>query len=199
MKRFVFLQWLVTRHLIGSFFAVACLIVLMSGIVLFLQWTTLDQFAKYVDAIAKTLGLLAALVWALNRYYVYRTDFDQFRIDADVVLCAFPEKGDMSGNLLIYRLDIVNTGKTLLADYDLAVSLEALEPEINSVSARLLHRWPQTGYHIGSPVEPGSWSAVNDAIRVPASTRVVRVFVDVRLDRDSSWTWHKTFSLASKG
>ncbi len=198
MKRSRLLQSLVTRHLVVTVFAMVIVVNLTAAVVLKLQWITLDQFAKYVDAVVKTTALLAGSAWALNRYYVHRTDLEQFRIEADVTKCSFPEESEEYMNLLIYRLDIINTGNVLFDGYSEAVLIESVEPGVDGVKMLPLHRWPTIGYHPGSPIEPGSWAAINDSICIPASTKVVRIFVDIQYNDGRNWTWHKTFSLLSK-
>lgn len=199
MKHSRILESLTTRHLVTTVFVVTVVVISMSGVVLWFRWATLDQMAKYIDTVFKTTAFFAGVAWALNRYYVHRTDNVQFRIDADVKICKLSQTGSGAKNLLIYRLDIVNTGNTLFGNYKKAVLIESVAADAeDNIKMTTLHRWPEIGYHPGPDVEPGSWAAINEAVLIPSDAKAIRIFVDLQGQNDRSWTWHKTFPAISK-
>jgi hypothetical protein len=69
---------------------VAVLTVGMFGAILVLKLTQVNTLASFVDAIFKTIAIIADAIWTLNRYYVGRVDVNQLKVDAEVV--SFPPK-----------------------------------------------------------------------------------------------------------
>jgi len=167
--------------------------VLRSGLV------DLQTLTSFVDASFKAVALLVGAVWTLNRLYTTRADTPQLRVDADITCVPSSRFGDATSeqSLLIYRLDIVNTGKTLIEPFEQFVEIQAVTPTPGSVMYTGLSRWPLQGTHPGGPIEPGSWSAINNAISIPVTVQAVRVFINVVLGNKDGWTWHKTFDISS--
>ncbi len=158
----------------------------------------LNTLTNFVDATFKAVALIVGAIWALNRYYTTRTDVSQLRVDSDITCIPAARFGNMAANysLLIYRLDIVNTGKTLIGRFGEYVEIQAVNPTSSTVDYVLVGRWPSDGLHPGGPIEPGSWSAINDTISIPAKLQAVRIFVGLDLGDDGAWTWHKTFDIS---
>ena len=97
--------------------------------------------------------------------------------------------------LLIARLDVVNTGKTLLSQMDQFLLLTEVSPAEHGVKERTLLRWPAQGTHPVGPIEPGSWSAINFAHPISSSTVAIRLYTELQVEGKAAWTWHKTFKL----
>ena len=196
MKRLRTIELLTTEYLVVTVVVLSFLVVLLISTSLYFQWATLEQLDKFVGVVFKMIVVLAGVAWTLNRYYVQRTDFEQLRVDADVDLVEFQSESEQ--NLLIFRLDVVNTGKSMLSGYDQALVIESVTPGSTEPQYTQLHRWPETGFHSGSPIEPGSWAAINDAVTVAVDVRAVRIYIELKLGESKNWTWHKTFSLTTK-
>lgn len=177
--------------------SVALTLVVVVGLyaaVVSLGFTTVDKLAKFTDAVIKAFAALIGTLWATNRYFIERTDAPQFRVDCDVSLIRWGV--DSEPALLIFRLDLVNTGKTQIAQFNHFIEIDVARPTNNDVELNQLYRWPADGWHEGGPIEPGSWSAVNDEVRCLASVRAVRMLLVVALEQGAQWTWHKTFNVS---
>ncbi|MFN7961279.1 MAG: hypothetical protein U0002_08405 [Thermoanaerobaculia bacterium] len=175
--------------LVGVAVGVYCAIV-YSGL------TSVDQLGKFTDAVFKIVALLVGALWALNRYFTERRDAPQIRIDAEVSL--IPGWGAEEQGLLIFRLDLVNTGKIQIGPFQHFLCIDVPRPTAEGVELTPLYRWPMEGWHFGGPIEPGSWAALNGEVGCARSIRAVRFFVDVKLDADTGWTWHKTFDVSAR-
>lgn len=194
MKGRRYLERLVTRHLVGASLALAASILGLAYLAAVTNAVTLDQLAKGADLAIKCVAAVVGSAWALNRYFTGRVDEFQIRVDAsvDVVAAgAFTESPDLG--LLITRLDIVNTGKVLLPEFGQVVVVDEVFPSQEGVKSMPIFRWPISGLHPGPPIEPGSWSAINFACPIKASTAAVRIYLEVYVAAELRWTWHKTF------
>jgi hypothetical protein len=157
----------------------------------------LDSLSKFIDVVFKVLAVVIGALWTLNRHLVSRTDAPQIRVDHDVkVVRANPSRTAASGALLLYRFDVVNTGKTLIRPLEQVLQIHALEPAHGEVTYRQLVRWPAAGTHPSGGIEPGSWSAISSAIAVDASILAVHAHLELRLGPVRLWTWHKTFDVS---
>jgi hypothetical protein len=132
-------------------------------------------------------------LWAVNRYFAERTDAPQFRVDCDISMIHGDSRNEPG--LLIFRLDLVNTGKTQIGKYKYYIEIDVAKRNKTGVELQPLYRWPKEGSREGGPIEPGSWAAVNDAVACSSSVKAVRVFLAVALEQDQ-WTWHKTFDVS---
>lgn len=198
MLRNRFLEAATTKYLIVTVSSVLVLTIGLFAIILGLRFTELDKLTKFVDAVFKAMAILLGMMWTLNRYYVGRADSTRLRVDADVSTVHYSEpnsnKSDLA--LLIFRLDVVNTSAVLIPAYQQRLEIEAASPSTSGTVYNSLYRWPDSGLHPGGPIEPNSWSAINDAISIPASVRAVRIYIEIELSQDSTWTWHKTFDVS---
>ena len=159
----------------------------------------LDYLATFVDAVVKSVAVTIGALWALNRYFVSRIDVPQLRVDADISVIPSNKFGNQAElSLLIYRLDIVNTGKALIPSLDQFLEIEGVFPSSDGIQYSPLYRWPSTETHPTSPIEPGSWNAINDAVAIPRNIQAVRFYLDLQLNKRSFWSWHKTFDITSK-
>jgi len=198
MLRNRFLEAATTKYLIASIFLILFLIIASFALVLGYRITELDKLSKFVDAIFKAMAILLGMIWTLNRYYIGRADTTRLRVDSDVSAIPFSE-ADLKGPelaLLIFRLDIVNTGAVLIPTYQQRLEIESVRPSDKGIVHTPLYRWPDTGKHPGGPIEPNSWAAINDSISIPASVRAVRFYLEIELPQENKWTWHKTFCVS---
>lgn len=161
--------------------------------------TDLEALSRFVDAVTKCLAVLIGTVWALNRYFTSRTDVVQLRVDAGIDTIrsnAFSNSQPVTSGLLAFRLDIVNTGKSLIAPFHQLLEVHAVQPsETGGIEYVEIARWPAEGLHPGGPIEPGSWSALNSEIPIRDDVKAVRLYLELHLEEDRRWTWHKTFGI----
>ena len=192
------LETLTTKYLVNTVLIALALALTAIVIVLAFGFTDVGKLASFVDATFKAAAVVAGGLWALNRYFVRRTDVTQIRVEADVALVPGSEfvGGAQESALLIYHLDLLNTGTSLIPQYEIYVEVTALAPTDDGVQSQPLSRLPSTGVLPGRPMEPGSWSATNDAVVVPAVTKVVRIYLHLQLSKDDFWDWHRTFNVA---
>lgn len=159
-----------------------------------LGFASVDNLAKFTDAVFKTAALLLGTLWTINRYFVGRVDAAQFRVDSTLV--KIPGDAPLDPALIIFRLDLVNTGKTQIKEYLHYIEIDEVRATSTGVDYRSLHRWPLKDLHLGGPIEPGSWSAINGEVACSSSVKAVRVFLAVNLEEEEQWTWHKTFDVS---
>ena len=200
MLSYRFLEAATTRHLILTISSILVLTIGVFTVVLGSRITELDKLSKFVDALFKAIAILLGMIWTLNRYYTGRTDTTRLRVDTDVSKVHYPTADSTTVDLalLIFRLDVVNTGTVLIPTYQQSMEIEAVTPSDEGTVYNSLYCWPSEGKHPGGPIEPGSWSAINDAISIPADVKAVRIYIEIELSPQSIWTWHKTFDI-SKG
>src|SRR5260221_4344076 len=196
MHRFRILEAVATRFLGIAAVISIVLVVATYSVIVGRHLTNVDAMAKFTDAVFKTAALLLGALWAINRYFVERTDAPQFRVDCDVSMVHGSSRNDA---LLIFRLDLVNTGKTRIAKYNQFTSIEAVEAKHQKVEYETLYRWPTSGLHSGAAIEPGSWAAINAEVACSSTVKAVRVFLQVESSDDDRWTWHKTFDVSEVG
>lgn len=188
-----FLRRVVTKHIFAS--AALCVTAYILGMytILHLNLVAFDDMVKVVDSIFKATVVIASSIWALNRYYILRVDEPQFRIDSEVKKVVFLENDSA---ILIFRLDLVNTGKTLVEPFEHFVEVQAVNPGPDGPELTEIYRWPNDESHPGGPIEPGSWVAINDQFCCPKDLLVVRLFVGVMAASGGGWTWHKSFDVS---
>jgi hypothetical protein len=200
MKGSRFLESVTTQYFLFTILLIIAVILGGFAIVLGNKLTSIGTLATFVDVVFKTVALIAGCLWALNRYFVGRTDVMQLRVETDVRTVHADEfmNNENSLALLIFRLDVVNTGKSLIPAYSQYLQVESVVPSSEGINYQLLHRWPTVGLHGGNPIEPNSWSAINNAISIPSDVKAVRFYLEIQLSENNVWTWHKTFDV-SKG
>ncbi|HEV2274990.1 MAG TPA: hypothetical protein VGR96_12540 [Acidobacteriaceae bacterium] len=191
------LERLVVRRFPQLSLALAVLFIAAVSAVLWKKAVTLDQLSKAVDSILKGLAILLGALWSLNRYFTTRTDYPQLRVDMAVNFVPSTAFGkDSLYGLLSYRLDIVNTGKTLLPVTGYCVELANVILSQEAVAYEKFHRWPESGMHSANPIEPGSWGAISEAVACPKDVLAVNLYLDVELEGKRHWTWHRIIPAA---
>jgi hypothetical protein len=200
MKHLRILEALVTKHLVMTIVLTTIIGLGTLGTVAVKGSVEVDTLATVIDATLKTLAIIVGAIWSLNRYFIGRTDVIQLRVDSDVSIIRDTQSGGENSDLalLVYRLDVVNTGKVVIPSYDQYLNIDAVTPSPQGVQYEPLYRWPSAGMHSGGHIEPGSWSAINDAISVPANLSAVRLYLEVQPPEESNWTWHKTFDVSRR-
>jgi hypothetical protein len=118
-------------------------VLLSSGLI------TLNDLATFADAVVKTGAVIVGALWVLNRHYTSRIDVPQLRVDAEVSVIPPTKFSNEAANhsLLIYRLDVINTGKTLIPPLEEYLTVHGVTPSSNGVEYLELSRWPPTGTH----------------------------------------------------
>jgi hypothetical protein len=192
-----FIEAAVTKYLFVTVFLIFILIVGIYAFLLNNNFLELNKLAGFVDAVFKAMAVLLGLIWTLNRYYIKRSDTTQLRVEYDLNTISFPETGSGSEELalLIFRLDVVNTGGVLIPVYQQNLRIESVTPLKDDIKYDMLYQWPDSGTDTGGPIEPGSWSALNGAVPIPAGVRAVRIFIGIQLP-DNPWTWEKTLDVS---
>ena len=193
-RRFKVLEALSTRYLGVTAALVVVATVAVFAAVLRTGFTTIDVLAKFSDALFKIVALLLGTLWTLNRYFVGRVDATQFRVDCN--LTKIPSESELGSALLIFRLDLINTGKAQIGEFMHYVEIDQVRAGSAGIEYSSLYRWPVEGKHVGGPIEPGSWSAINGEVACSSTVRAVRVFIAVDLQQDGEWTWHRTFDVS---
>jgi len=198
MKGSRILEKATTKWLAPSAFLAVCgAIGAFAGLIL-LDVVEAEDLQAFADIALKVAALLVGGLWALNRYFVQRTDAIQIRVDPSVNYLRLPTQDSeerTSPGLLIYRLEVVNTGKSFIPAYKQFVQLSAVRLHEHGLSLEPLHRWPEIGFHEGGPIEPGSWSAIDDAISVSQDLVAMQLYLEVHLSGGQVWTWHRTWAL----
>jgi hypothetical protein len=194
VKDFRRLEKATTQYLVPTSAAVIAVAVGGFWILLSAGVVSIDPLSKFVDVAAKTIAVSVGTLWALNRYFIGRTDAPQIRVDAHVDLLSAAQMGGDTG-LLVYRLDVVNTGKTLIPPFHQFCELDAISITNGTVDHQTLNRWPDEGRLFGGPIEPGSWAALNAECPVPKGVRAVRLYLEISLRDGTRWTWHRSFAL----
>ena len=198
MKSVHAIEAAITKHLLLT---ILLIVVLTSGtfaIILILKVSSVSALSSFVDAVFKVVAVIVAAIWTLNRYYVGRVDVSQLRVDAEVsVISASEFEGNSLGlSLLIYRIEVVNTGKSLIPRSSQFLEIESVIPTITGSVYEPIFRWPSDGLHPAGPIEPASWAAINNSIPIPKQVKAIRLFLEVHLPDDNLWTWHKTFDIS---
>ena len=197
MLRNRYLEAATTKYVIFTVCSILVLTIAVFALILGFRLTELDKLSKFVDAVFKSMAVLLGMIWTLNRYYVGRADITQLRVDADVSTVSYSNNSSISDlSLLIFRLDVVNTSAVLIPPYQQSLEIDSVEPCANGTVYRPLYRWPDSGKHPGGPIEPSSWSAINNALSIPANVKAVRVYIEIELSPENTWTWHKMFDVS---
>lgn len=150
---------------------------------------SLATVSAVVDTSFKIAAVIVGTAWALNRYFTSRVDVLQLRVDSVVELMSASDQ-----RLFVCRLDIVNTGKSLTSPFAQVLELQSLVLRDGVVEYETFHRWPEECQHPGSPIEPGSWSAVSIAVVLPPAVDVIQVYLELEFEGGDLWTWHRHYS-----
>ncbi len=151
-----------------------------------------------IDSIIKVTVLIGGTAWALNRYFIGRTDMPQLRVEPSVfVLSAnrFAKKASrkVEKSLLVCQLDIFNTGKTLIEPFERFMELHAVLP---GPEYKSIYRWPTQGTtYIPYRIEPGSWASDEYVIPLDKGVQAIRVHLELELKGPNTWSWDKVFDL----
>lgn len=194
--RLTFLERLATAHVWRLVAGILLVAVAMATALGFMEPWRLDAASKIVDAVVKFMVAAIGGVWALNRYFAGRTDQLQFRVEPSVEYVegsAFG--GARSTGLMLCRLVLVNTGRTLIAPLQHFVEIASVTPTPSDVRHHVFWRWPQEGTHPGLPIEPGSWAAVSFEVPIAAEVRVVWVYIEFQSAGKRVVNWHQSFAL----
>jgi len=149
----------------------------------------LDDLSQLVDSAFKVAAVIVGTSWALNRYFTARTDVLQLRVEPTVDTVGQPAE-----RLLVCRLDIVNTGRSLTPTFREWLEIEAASRNAEAVTYMPIFRWPEQGDHRTAPIEPGSWSAISIAVPLPLEVNVVRIYLELDFADGTGWTWHRHFT-----
>jgi hypothetical protein len=185
---------LLSRHFVltVSMSVGICLLLYTTAISAF--GVSVDTLGKAIDSIFKMIAVLVGAAWVLNRHYVGRTDALQIRIDPLVDIVA-SGASDSSSSLLLYRLDVVNTGRRQLIGYRLMIEIASVE--LGATGDPEYYEVATMPWHEGAPIEPGSWAAVSNVVTIGAEVKVVRITVVVEAADGQGWTWHQMFKIQS--
>ena len=191
------LETATTKHPVESVALSVLAVVVMFVTLLHFRIVEIQMLNALIDSLLKATALIGGAVWALNRYFTGRTDIPQLRVDP--LVSVIPSRrftGNPSGrSLLIYRLDIVNTGKTLIEQFEQSVEIHAVVLERGGITYRPISRWPTEDTHPGRPIEPGSWAAISNVLPVSQDIQAVRIYLELRLNNGTKWDWHRVFDL----
>lgn len=185
------LERIFTRHFLPAVIG-SLLIAWTSFAVILTRGSDLDDAAKLVDALFKIAAVIVGTGWALNRYFMARTDALQLRVDPVVDVVQPDSVGEVVG-LFVCRLDIVNTGRVLTPPFRDALTISEVKPRGAEVDYEPRFRWPEEGMHPGAPIEPGSWSAISVAVPFPHKVAVFHVHLQIEFEGGARWTWHRHF------
>lgn len=177
-----------------------CAALALVGIIcsaLLIRSVTLDHLSKLTDTLLKALAVLVGALWSLNRYFTTRTDQPQLRVEVTIDSAGSECFGqDAVFGILAYRLDINNTGKVLLPVTGHRVEVAKVLVNGDRVLYERLHESPAGGgLHPSGPIEPGSWRGISDAIACPNDVRAVRIFLEIHLEKEGIWTWHRILTV----
>lgn len=198
MKREGFLEAITTKYIVVTIALMIVLIVGTYSLILFYGITDINSLATFVDTVFKTIAILAGAVWALNRYYTGRVDATQLKVEHDISFIPARRLAYTIHNesLLVYRLDVTNTSTSLIAPYQQFLEIESLFPSSEGIEYKTIYRWPPSGLHPGGPIEPGSWSAINNVVSIPENVQAIRLYLELQFSDGNAWNWHKTFDVA---
>ncbi len=192
MKYNRFIETIVTKY----FFLTAILLIVVTVGSVFLMDKfgniSIDKLSKIVDLTFKVIAILIGSLWALNRYYVSRVDFSQIKVDDSVHLIPKDKLENKNQGLLVYRFDIINTGTVLILPFTQYLCIEAVYLSCEKIKYKIIHKRKIQGF----PIEPKSWSAINDVISISPEIKVIRIFLRLVLADGKSWTWHKTYDVS---
>ena len=160
-------------------------------------FTSIDvaEAQSYVDILFKLTALVVGGTWAINRYLTARTDAPHLRLNSRAELVDTGTSASSVNSLLLYRIEVVNTGRVLVSDYSIEVEVAsvevaeaALEPEYFVLA--------EVPPHQGGPIEPGSWAAVSGAVLAPSDLAAVRLAATIVSLAGESWTWHELVAVS---
>ena len=190
-------ETVLTRYFVWTVLALVLVPIGAFTLIVTLTSVSLDDANKYVDTVVKMLAGLVGAAWALNRFFANRADALHVRLDPHVSLVP---QGDSSSPdsdaLLLYRVEIINTGRVLFKDYWVEVEIASVEVDTESRKP-VYFVADEVPRHAGGPIEPGSWAAVSGAVVVAGNLRAVRLAAQIENRAGSSWTWHQLFSVGA--
>lgn len=151
----------------------------------------IDLTNKIVDSLLKSLAILVALLWFLNRFFSERKDLPKFEIKLDVNAINTPN----SHRLIIFRLDTYNTSNVLFSDYESLLIISGIVVDNSKISRIILLKLPESGHGPGLSIEPDSWAAINHEILIASNILALRFFYEIKKDGKVLFNWHKTVKI----
>jgi len=198
MKKNGLLETITTKYIVLTITIILILVPVSLFKIIDTKLTNLENLATFVDATIKVIALLVGAIWVLNRIYITREESSHIGVDADITCVPSKRFQDSGYSLLVYRIDIINKGKILIEPFQHFIEIHSIDINKGEIIYTKIYRWPENGVHESGPIEPNSWSAVNDAIAIPNNVQAIRVFVHVKLRKEGNWTWHKTFDIKNE-
>jgi hypothetical protein len=196
------LELISTRHFLSASLLLTAVTLLVLWLAVYMEYATLDDVAKGADVAVKIGATILAGAWVLNRYFTSRTDSPQLRVELTLdVVERLEFDPPAPSDLLMYRVDIINTGKTLIRVLEQTVSIAEVKPGPIEPSHTVLRhwKWPNNATSSVRAIEPGSWAAVNESIQISPSVAAVRVYLDLHLQHSGHWTWHRSLRIPRRG
>jgi hypothetical protein len=200
MRRYRLLEAAATRYLVVTILLSVIITVGAFYLVLYYGLADVATLSSFIDAVFKTIAVFVAAIWALNRYYIERVDTTKLKVEYDVsVIPNFNKAAAIQKSaLLVYRIDIINIGKTVIPEFQEYLEINAIKPSPDGCSYEQIYRWPNKDLHPAGPIEPDSWSAINDAVVIDADIKAIMLYVELELSSSYSWNWHKTIDISER-
>jgi hypothetical protein len=192
------LESITTRYLLLSSLVAIITAIAIFSYIFYYESADIDKLSKYIDILFKSIVLIIGTFWALNRYYISRTDIIRLRIvNSNAKLIKDTDSIDKKQELglLILNLDILNEGNVLIRERWQYYVVESVFPSNEGTKYEQIYRFPPIGFDHEGPIEPGSWAAINDSIPIPKTIRAVRIYLEIHIPNEPIWTWHKTFEI----
>jgi hypothetical protein len=191
MKVKKILETLFSFNIVLIGFGTIIIILLGFWIVLNESEYSLEEINMFVDTILKCLAVILGAVWFLNRYFAERKDVPKFEIQLDFESISLVSKRRM----LIYRFDLLNKSNVLFKDYKYSLRIDGFSEKESKVICENLLRIPESNYNEGLPIEPNSWTAINNELIIDNKIVAVRFFYELNKIDKTIFTWHKTYKL----
>jgi hypothetical protein len=154
-----------------------------------------DEAQSYVDILVKLVALVVGGAWAINRYLTSRTDAPHLRLSSRAELVETGTTANSEKALLLYRIEVVNTGRVLVSDYSIEVEVASVEVSEAAMEPEY-YVLAEVPPHHGGPIEPGSWAAVSGTVLAPSDLAAVRLAATIVSLAGESWTWHELVAVS---
>ena len=148
MRNYKILERLATKYLIPLVILIVILVPILYYLILYMKVTNIAFLTGFIDISFKTIALFIGAIWTLNRLFISRTDSSHIKVEADLSkIHSSVLKKEKS--LLVYRLDLLNSGNTLLNPYEYYIEIQSVVPLIDDVEYSTIYRFPKKGFHPG--------------------------------------------------
>ena len=154
-----------------------------------------DEAQSYVDILVKLVALVVGGAWAIDRYLTARTDSPHLRLSSRAELVERGTTANSEKALLLYRIEVVNTGRVLVSDYSIEVEVASVEVSEAAMEPEYYVLAEVPPRH-GGPIEPGSWAAVSGTVLAPSDLAAVRLAATIVSLAGESWTWHELVAVS---